>query len=232
MNVRVRHLGLALAGVAGLLVTAQPIDAAHVSAAEEAVFRAINDLPDLLHRPLWPVMQLGNLLAAPAVALVALALRRPRVAAACLMLTGAKLLATRTVKDLVVRSRPAAVLDDVVRRDAPAAGQAFVSGHAVVAVALAVIVHPYLGTRGRVAVWTLAALVCIGRVYVGAHLPLDVVGGSFLGVALGSAINAIVGSPRPDQTSAREVVVARQLDQVDDPQQRPVGHHGQDPDVV
>lgn len=206
MRDRLRHLALAAAGLLGLLACGLPIDPDGVSELEVATFRAVNELPDLLYRPLWPVMQLGNLLAAPAVAVAALLLRRFRLSAACLLLTGGKLIVTRAVKDMVVRSRPAAILDDVIRRDAPASGQAFVSGHAVVAFALAVLVHPYLGTRGRVVVWALATLVCIGRVYVGAHLPLDVIGGAFLGVALGSAINALVGTPTRVEPSAGEVV--------------------------
>ena len=206
MRDRLRHLAVAAAGILGLLVCAWPIDPGGVSELEVTVFRAVNELPDLLYRPFWPVMQLGNLLAAPAVAVAALLLRRFRLSGACLLLTGGKLIVTRVVKDVVVRSRPAAMLDDVIRRDAPATGQAFVSGHAVVAFALAVLVHPYLGTRGRVVVWALATLVCIGRVYVGAHLPLDVVGGAFLGLALGSVINALVGTPAPAEPSAGEVV--------------------------
>lgn len=205
MTARLPHIGLAVAGIAGLVLCALPVDAERVSTLEREVFYALNGLPDLLYRPSWPVMQLGNLLAAPAVALIALVLRRFRLSAACLLLTGGKLLVTRAVKDAVVRSRPAAIIDDVIRRDAPATGQAFVSGHAVVAVALAVLVHPYLGTRGRIAAWALAGLVCIARVYVGAHLPLDAVGGAFLGLALGSAINAIVGTPQRENSTGEVV---------------------------
>jgi undecaprenyl-diphosphatase len=33
-------------------------------------------------------------------------------------------------------------------------------------------------------------------VYVGAHLPLDVVGGAALGVAVGGAVHLLAGRPR------------------------------------
>lgn len=206
MSARVRDVVLALVGLGGLALTSLAVDPVNVAALERSSFHALNGMPDALYRPLWPVMQLGNLLAAPAVGVVALAARRYRLAAACLLVTGGKMVVTRVVKDIVVRSRPAAIIDDVIRRDAPAAGQAFVSGHAVVAVALAVLVHPYLGARGRLVVWSLAALVCAARVYVGAHLPLDVVGGAFLGLALGSAVNALVGTPAAVEGSTGEVV--------------------------
>jgi undecaprenyl-diphosphatase len=41
----------------------------------------------------------------------------------------------------------------------------------------------------------LLAIVLVGRLYVGAHLPLDLIGGAALGIAAGSAANLIVGVP-------------------------------------
>jgi undecaprenyl-diphosphatase len=35
------------------------------------------------------------------------------------------------------------------------------------------------------------------RMYVGAHVPLDLIGGAALGVATASAANLILGVPRP-----------------------------------
>jgi undecaprenyl-diphosphatase len=86
------------------------------------------------------------------------------------------------------------VIDDVVRRgDASAAGEAFVSGHAIIAFSLAVLLTPYLTRRWRIAAWALAAGVCVGRVYVGAHLPLDVVGGAAIGCAVGAVLDLVLG---------------------------------------
>ena len=53
-----------------------------VSGVEEAVFRAINDLPEALYPVLWPFQQLGALVVGPIVALVAALLRHFRLAAA------------------------------------------------------------------------------------------------------------------------------------------------------
>ena len=44
-----------------------------------------------------------------------------------------------------------------------------------------------------------AGFVCLARMYVGAHLPLDVVGGAALGVAVGAIARLGFGRPRRDQ---------------------------------
>jgi undecaprenyl-diphosphatase len=51
--------------------------------------------------------------------------------------------------------------------------------------------------------WVLVALVMVGRVYVGAHGPLDVVCGAGLGVAIGSGINLVLGVPAPGPGETR-----------------------------
>jgi membrane-associated phospholipid phosphatase len=168
-----------------------------VGSVERAVFRAINDLPGALYPLVWPFMQLGNIVLGPLVALVAAALGRYRLAVAALGVTVAKLVGERIVKAAVERQRPAAVIHDVTTRgDTPLRGQSFVSGHLVLVVALAVLVTPYLAGRWKAVPWVLAAIVGFGRIYVGAHNPLDVVGGAGLGALIGGLANLAVGVPR------------------------------------
>jgi undecaprenyl-diphosphatase len=187
---------IAAAAIGVLVISAFLVHPNRSPGIEQAVFHPINSLPDLIYWPVWAVMQLGNLLAIPAVAIVALAFRRWTLAGAILLAGVAKTFLSRAVKDVVTRERPAAVIDDVIRRgDASASGEAFVSGHAVIAFSLAVLVHRYLPRDRRWIPWALAAAVCIGRVYVGAHLPLDVVGGAALGVAVGLILRLVFGSP-------------------------------------
>lgn len=186
-----RAVAVAIAAVC-LVIVGVHIDGNHAGEVERQVFRAVNNLPDALYWPAWVIMQFGNMVAVPVVVLAALALRRYRLAIAATLVGAGKWYGSRLIKDWFLRERPAQVLQDVILRDAPASGQAFVSGHAVIAIGLATVLHPHLGRRGRVALWITAGLVCVARVYVGAHLPLDVVGGAAVGVALGLLANLLV----------------------------------------
>jgi undecaprenyl-diphosphatase len=153
-------------------------------------------------------MQLGNFWVWLVASVIAYAVwRRPAPAVTITIATLGAWALAKVVKDVVVRSRPAGYLSDVHLRGAAASGFGFVSGHASVAFALATALAPWLVRRWRIAVaYLVAALVALARVFVGAHLPLDVVGGAAIGVACGCAAQLIVGTPalsaEPDPPSA------------------------------
>jgi predicted Ser/Thr protein kinase len=67
----------------------------------------------------------------------------------------------------------------------------------VVVLALATVASPYLPRRSRRIAWGLAITVCLARMYVGAHLPLDVVGGAALGWMAGALVHLVLGTPEP-----------------------------------
>jgi undecaprenyl-diphosphatase len=97
------------------------------------------------------------------------------------------------VKALVKRQRPGTTVPGAILRDAHPTGLSFPSGHSILAFALAGLASPYLGWG--VALHAVAALNGIARIYLGAHTPLDVVGGAGLGVAIGGSINLLFGVP-------------------------------------
>ncbi len=180
---------------------------------EEAIFHAVNDLPDWLEGPMY-LFQLAGLLLVPlVVAAVAAALRRWRLALALALLVPAKLIVEKlVVKQLVERERPGTTIcgapDDLdptcarFRGDVPLDGLSFVSGHAIVAWGVAAILWPVLPRGWRWLPVAIAALNAIARVYLGAHNPLDVVGGAAVGIAIGAALALAVGlghgSDRPE----------------------------------
>jgi membrane-associated phospholipid phosphatase len=186
---------LVVAGAAVLVLAALPVDAGRVGDAEAAVFRVLNGTTVLPFVLVWPVMQLGNVLVVPASAAVAAALRRWRLAGELLVAGAGTYLLAKVVKGVVTRGRPDGLLDDVVIRGADALGRGFVSGHAATLTALAAVAWPWLGRRGRIVVAVLVTVVCLTRVYVGAHLPLDVVGGAGLGLAVAGVVRLVMGRP-------------------------------------
>ena len=167
-----------------------------VSDAEEAVFHAVNGLPDYLRAPMWVAQLVGVLVVAPLVAVVFLLLRRYRLAGAVAALVPLKLfLEWGVIKVLVERERPGATVTDAILRDVSASGLAFPSGHAILAFGVATLLAPYLNRRGQFLAYSLAFANGVARIYLGAHNPLDVVVGAGIGLGLGAALNLSFGVP-------------------------------------
>ncbi|SHN88349.1 undecaprenyl-diphosphatase [Geodermatophilus obscurus] len=167
-----------------------------VGPVEEAVFDWVNRWPDRLEEPLWLFQLLGVLGVPLLVAIPALALRRWRLVLALVLLVPLKLLVHgEVVKGLVQRQRPESTLSEVVLRDVPSAGVAYPSGHAVITAGIVVLLAPYVRRRWLAVLVALALLNAVARVFLGAHAPLDVVGGAAVGAALGAALNLLVGVP-------------------------------------
>ncbi|HET9608592.1 MAG TPA: phosphatase PAP2 family protein [Acidimicrobiales bacterium] len=206
-----RRSGDAIAAAAGLVVLTAGIlvvrDGA-VPAWERSTFEAVNGLPGWLYPVLWPFQQLGVVVWGPVLALAAAVARRYRLAWALVAVTVAKLVSERVVKAVVTRERPGTSIgpDAELRGDVHVAGESFVSGHAVMVAAIACLVVPYLPRRWRPLGWLLVVAVMVGRVYVGAHNPLDVVCGAALGVAIGSGLNLAFGVPAPAVATVRRDV--------------------------
>jgi undecaprenyl-diphosphatase len=84
----------------------------------------------------------------------------------------------------------------------PASGPSFPSGHVILVAAVACVVAPNLAVAWWWLPLVLTALVLVGRVYVGAHNPLDVICGAALGLVIAGAINLVL-RPRQRQTDPR-----------------------------
>jgi undecaprenyl-diphosphatase len=154
-------------------------------------FDAVNGLPDSLYPPVYPLMQFGALAAVPVTAAVVWLAGDHERAGRLLASGTATWLLAKGVKRVVHRGRPAAVEAHVHVRGRAQSGDGFVSGHAAVAVALAAgAMRALPGLDPLLAV--LASTVGLSRMYVGAHLPLDVLGGAGLGLLVDAALELLV----------------------------------------
>lgn len=147
---------------------------------ETTIFYAFYDLP----RFLWPlfivVTQFGGIPILGVFAAIYLFKKHYTVVIRLLMVGSTTFLLSGLAKELWGRARPDLILTDIVTLDF-AHGPGFPSGHTALATALALTMSYYLLPRmiWVPIVWIVG--VAISRMYLGVHLPLDIVGGFALG---------------------------------------------------
>ncbi|MFQ5949035.1 MAG: phosphatase PAP2 family protein [Acidimicrobiia bacterium] len=162
-----------------------------IGESEERLFRAVNDLPDSIHVPVWIVMQFGSLASVGASALIARAVKGRSVARRLAISGFTMWTFCKAVKRLIGRGRPDLHLEEVKVRGRLQSGGGFPSGHTAVAVALATVAGSASSLETARLLRAAAAAVGLARIYVGAHLPLDVLGGAALGLATGAATELV-----------------------------------------
>jgi len=181
---------------AAVLVTSTLLARRRVYGWEVAVFQAINGLPGSIRPYLWVLNQYGTAVTIPVATAVALLFRKWLLALSLAISGVAVYVLARVIKEFVGRGRPSAFVEAVVARETFSADSlGFPSGHAAVAWAITIIVLAYVGRPWQIAAIVLAIVVPISRMYVAAHLPLDLIGGAALGVTVASAVNLLVGVP-------------------------------------
>lgn len=189
------------AAAAGLLILgASAYWARHdvIPACEQRVFRAVNGLPGWLYGLLWLPMQLGNLVVGTLAGLAvawwagALDVAIGVIAAMVLKLVVERVVRRQMAPYLAVRQRPGTSEPGAILRggDVPSAGASFPSGHVILVAAVACLVTPLIDGTWDWVPFLLTFLVMFGRVYVGAHNPLDTTAGLGAGMALGGVLSA------------------------------------------
>ena len=198
-----RDVIVIVASLAVFAICAVVAASGRVGPVERAVFHAVNGLPTWLYRPMLMFQYLGVLAMPLVVAVGALALRRWRLAGALVLVVPLKLAAERLVKLLVQRERPGTTVPDAILRGVHPAGLSFVSGHAIITFAVAGLLALVLPRRWAVVAFVLATLNAVARVYLGAHNPLDVVGGAAIGLAIAAALDLVLDVARDRGGSRR-----------------------------
>jgi membrane-associated phospholipid phosphatase len=191
-----RDVVVIVASLAVFAVCAVVAASGRVGPVERALFHAVNGLPAWLYRPMLLFQYLGVLAMPLIVAVGALVFRRWWLAAALVLVVPLKLAAERLVKLLVQRERPGTTVPDALLRGVHPAGLSFVSGHAIITFAIAGLLALVLPRRWAVVGFVLATLNAVARVYLGAHNPLDVVGGAAVGLAIAAGLDLVLDVAR------------------------------------
>jgi membrane-associated phospholipid phosphatase len=206
-----RDLIVLVASLAVFAVCAVLVADGRVGPAERAVFHAVNGLPAWLYPPMLLAQYLGVLAMPLVVAAGALAFRRWRLAGALVLVVPLKLGLERAIKLVVERERPGTTVPDAILRGVNPAGLSFTSGHAIITFAIAGLLALVLPRRWGIVAFVLATCNAIARVYLGAHNPLDVVGGAAVGLAIAAVLDLLLnvardrgGNPPGRISSARE----------------------------
>jgi membrane-associated phospholipid phosphatase len=187
---RPRTAGRAVLLWAPFAATTAATRSQRVAAWEHRATRRLNRLPDRWHAPIWTVMQSGSLAAPLVAAAAALAAHRPWLGLRLARSGLSAYVLAKVVKRAIRRGRPADLVSGIGVRGRPAGGAGYVSGHAAVSMALACEAYRWLGRPALPLPLVVAPLVGTARVYVGAHLPLDVLGGAALGCAVCGTFSA------------------------------------------
>jgi membrane-associated phospholipid phosphatase len=203
-----RDLILLAASLAVFTACAVIVANGRVGPAERAVFHAVNGLPGWLYQPMLYAQYLGVLGVPLVIAAGALLWRRWRLAAALVLVVPLKLGLEQVAKMLVQRQRPGTTVPDAILRGVPHGGLSFTSGHAIITFAIAGLLVMVLPRRWGVLAIVLAVCNAVARVYLGAHNPLDVVGGAAIGPALAAVLDLILDVAR-DRGAARQGATRR-----------------------
>ena len=181
---------------AAVLVTSTLVAKRGVYGWEVAIFQAINGLPGSIRPYLWVLNQYGTVVTVPVATVAALLFRKWLLALSFAISGVAVYFLAKVIKEYVQRGRPSAILEGVVERETFSPDSlGYPSGHAAVAWAITIILLAYLGRPWQIAAIVLAIVVPIARMYVAAHLPLDLIGGAALGITVASAVNLAIGVP-------------------------------------
>ncbi len=186
------------------ITTIQALNQGLFDSVEKPIFHFFNSLPVLIGALMYLITQFGAFASLPVWFGVTWYVINRRAAWTVLASGVSGWLLAKVAKALVHRSRPQGLVDVVTLfRDHVYSGFGYPSGHSTFVAAVAGVLFYQVKPKYRKYLLLIVVLVGISRMYLGAHLPLDVVGGWALGALVGALVSLLVG------TSVQFISVAR-----------------------
>lgn len=165
-------------------------DGAVLAGLEISVFKMINALPDWMRSFFVILTNIATIGAVALAGFIALIKSKRRIGLAILFSGAIAWLMANTLKELIGRARPNGFIDGAMIRYAElAGGNGFPSGHSTVAAACGMSLALILPRKYTLLIVIVVLLVGVSRVYLGVHLPLDVVGGWAIGIVVGYLVD-------------------------------------------
>jgi membrane-associated phospholipid phosphatase len=154
-----------------------------ISQVEKDIFSYVNGISLPIQVPIEIIMYLGTYVGIGFSAVLAFFFKKKRLAFKLVIGGVGAWLMSELMKGIVGRPRPSAIMTPIIREVINGLG--FPSGHAAVVTAFVVIAAPLVKKRYQIFLWILVLIIAFGRVYLGVHFPLDVIGGCLLGAFVG-----------------------------------------------
>ncbi|MBA3758211.1 flippase-like domain-containing protein [Candidatus Saccharibacteria bacterium] len=179
----------------------QALDKGLFDSVERPIFDTINNLPTGLDGVMYGLTQFGGMGSLFLWLGAAWFLINKRAA---WIVAGSGIVAwfiAKSAKVLVARGRPEDLLETVrLFGDEKFGGYGFPSGHASFAAACVTILYFQVDRKYRKYLLGTVFLVGVSRMYLGAHFPLDIVGGWALGALIAAVFSLVFGISRKDIT--------------------------------
>ncbi|MBC7708213.1 flippase-like domain-containing protein [Polaromonas sp.] len=171
---------------------------------ERPIFNAVNQLPHVLYPVFYAATQLGSFGSIFLWVGAGWYLINRRAGLTVLYSGVIGYILAKYAKAAVHRGRPGDLLDNIQLF----AGEKFTdfgfpSGHSTFSAACATILYYQVAPRYRKYILLVVLMVGLSRMYLGAHFPLDVLGGWALGALVGSALVLIAGISKPSLSATK-----------------------------